>query len=600
MGRGLVQMLQPYQVQVYMRAREQGCTQPQSAVIAGFSERSGRRIESGERAPNLGEERSWRTRPDPLAGVWESELEPMLKQEPRLEAMTLYEYLVEKYPGQYEQTLRTVQRRVQTWKAVYGDPKEVMFEIRHLPGEMGLSDFTELKDVTITIGGQAFEHILYHYRLAYSGWQYVQVIQGGESFIALSEGLQNALFACGGVPQIHRTDSLSAAYRNMAGKRYKPLTQLYDQLCEHYRMRPTRNNTGIAHENGSIESPHGHFKRRLTQQLYLRGSFDFDSVAAYQTFIEQVVATLNGKCTVKYAEEKAHLQPLPRYRVADYEEVLVRVSRYSTIEVRCVLYTVPSRLIGQQLSIRLYHDRLVGYLGQQPVVQLERVRGASSGTQRRARSINYRHIIEGLRQKPRAFLYCTWQSEILPDEQWRSLWQQIAERWEPDSAARLMVEALYLAASHDKERAIADYLHAQLEAGSLTLRGLQQQFGNLSKDTLPASRVQQHPLASYDQLLSNPANSTDSADSTDPSPPPEGNHRGQSLPQSQPAPQTTPPLPHAQPLAEPRAEGDAGGVVLRSVFAGVMPIGGRPSLPSADATRAQRSSTPPRKKFYQL
>lgn len=600
MGRGLVQMLQPYQVQVYMRAREQGCTQPQSAVIAGFSERSGRRIESGERAPNLGEERSWRTRPDPLAGVWESELEPMLKQEPRLEAMTLYEYLVEKYPGQYEQTLRTVQRRVQTWKAVYGDPKEVMFEIRHLPGEMGLSDFTELKDVTITIGGQAFEHILYHYRLAYSGWQYVQVIQGGESFIALSEGLQNALFACGGVPQIHRTDSLSAAYRNMAGKRYKPLTQLYDQLCEHYRMRPTRNNTGIAHENGSIESPHGHFKRRLTQQLYLRGSFDFDSVAAYQTFIEQVVATLNGKCTVKYTEEKAHLQPLPRYRVADYEEVLVRVSRYSTIEVRCVLYTVPSRLIGQQLSIRLYHDRLVGYLGQQPVVQLERVRGASSGTQRRARSINYRHIIEGLRQKPRAFLYCTWQSEILPDEQWRNLWQQIAERWEPDSAARLMVEALYLAASHDKERAIADYLHAQLEAGSLTLRGLQQQFGSLPKDTLPASRVQQHPLASYDQLLSSPANSADSVGSTDPSPPPEGNHRGQSLPQPQPASQTTPPLPHAQPLAEPRAEGDAGGVVLRSVFTGVMPIGGRPSLPSADATRPQRSSTPPRKKFYQL
>jgi hypothetical protein len=373
-------MLQPYQVQAYMRAREQGCTQPQSAVIAGFSERSGRRIESGERSPNLGEERTWRTRPDPLAEVWESELEPRLKQEPRLEAMTLYEYLVEKYPGQYEQTLRTVQRRVQAWKALYGDPKEVMFEIRHVPGEMGLSDFTELKDVTITIAGQPFEHILYHYRLAYSGWQYVQVIQGGESFIGLSEGLQNALFACGGVPQIHRTDSLSAAYRNMAGKRYKPLTQLYDQLCEHYRMRPTRNNTGIAHENGSIESPHGHFKRRLTQQLYLRGSFDFESVAAYQRFIEQVVTTLNGKCATKYEEEKAHLQPLPRYRVADYEELLVRVSCYSTIEVRCVLYTVPSRLIGQQLTIRLYHDRLVGYLGKQQVLELARVRGASSGT----------------------------------------------------------------------------------------------------------------------------------------------------------------------------------------------------------------------------
>ncbi len=586
-------MLQPYQVQVYMRAREQGCTQPQSAVIAGFSERSGRRIESGERSPNLGEERTWRTRPDPLAQVWERELEPMLKQEPRLEAMTLYEYLVEKYPGQYEQTLRTVQRRVQAWKALYGDPKEVMFEIRHVPGEMGLSDFTELKDVTITIGGQAFEHLLYHYRLAYSGWQYVQVIQGGESFIGLSEGLQNALFACGGVPQIHRTDSLSAAYRNMAGKRYKPLTQLYDQLCEHYRMRPTRNNTGIAHENGSIESPHGHFKRRLTQQLYLRGSNEFESVAAYQRFIEQVVTTLNGKCVTKYTEEKAHLQPLPRYRVADYEELLVRVSRYSTIEVRCVLYTVPSRLIGQQLTIRLYHDRLVGYLGKQQVVELARVRGARSGTQRRARCINYRHIIAGLRRKPRAFLYCTWQSEILPTEQWRTLWQQISHTWEPDSAAKLIVEALYMAATQDKETAVADYLQVQLEAGSLTLAGLQQQFGTPPTGALPSSTVQQHPLASYDQLLSNHANPSSI-------PTPQSNEREQPLPQSQPAPQTTASLPHAQPVAEHRTEGDSGGVELRSIFARTLSIGVRPPLPSADATCPARGSTAARKKFYQL
>jgi len=117
------------------------------------------------------------------------------------------------------------------------------------------------------MNGQPFEHLLYHDRLAHSGWQYVQIIQGEESFIGLSQGLQNALSACGGVPKLHRSDSLSAAYRNRAGKRHKPLTRFYDEWCEHYRMRPTRNNTGIAHENGSIESPPGHFKRRLTQQL---------------------------------------------------------------------------------------------------------------------------------------------------------------------------------------------------------------------------------------------------------------------------------------------------------------------------------------------
>ncbi len=429
--------IQNYQVQVYMRARKQGCTQPESAAIAGFSERSGRRIEQGEHQPRYGQEREWRTRVDPLAEVWDQELEPMLRKEPRLEPMTLYEYLLNKYPGQYERSLRTLQRRVETWKALHGESKEVMFELRHEPGEMGLSDFTELKGIEITIGGQPFEHILYHYRLAYSGWQYVQIIQGGESFIGLSEGLQNALRACGGAPKLHRTDSLSAAYRNMAGKRHKPLTRFYDQLCEHYQMRPTRNNTSLAHENGAIESPHGHFKRRLRQQLYLRGSFEFESVAAYQAFIATVIATLNRKCTVQFEAEQQWLQPLPQYRFADYEELQAKVSCYSTIEVRCVLYTVPSRLIGRLLRVHLYHDRLVGYLGQQAVIELPRIRGASSGTKRRARCINYRHIIEGLRRKPRAFLYCTWQQEILPTEQWRRLWQHLSQQFERDSAARI-------------------------------------------------------------------------------------------------------------------------------------------------------------------
>jgi hypothetical protein len=76
-----------------------------------------------------------------------------------------------------------------------------MFPQEHRPGEMGLSDFTQLKQVQITIAGKPFPHLLYHYRLAYSGWQYVQVVQGGESFVALCEGLQNALAQCGGVPQ---------------------------------------------------------------------------------------------------------------------------------------------------------------------------------------------------------------------------------------------------------------------------------------------------------------------------------------------------------------------------------------------------------------
>jgi hypothetical protein len=235
-----------------MNARNLGLSQADAASIAEISQRTGQRIEAGTHRPNRGAVRESSQSRDPLAGVWEQELEPMLRREPRLKPMTLFEYLQDTYPGQYPQVLRTLQRRVQTWKVLHGPAPEVMFELRHEPAMMGLSDFTELKGITITIAGQAFEHLLYHYRLAYSGWQYAQVIQGGESFVALSEGLQNALHACGGVPKQHRTDSLSAAYRNLGGHRHHSLTRLYDELCEHYRMEPTRNNRGIAHENGAI------------------------------------------------------------------------------------------------------------------------------------------------------------------------------------------------------------------------------------------------------------------------------------------------------------------------------------------------------------
>jgi hypothetical protein len=224
-----------------------------------------------------------------------------------------------------------------------------MFELRHEPGVMGLSDFTQLKGMEITIAGKPFEHLLYHYRLAYSGWQYAQIIQGGESFIALAEGLQNALTACGGVPKQHRTDSLSAAYRNLGGN--KSLTRLYDELCDHYRMQPTRNNTSVAHENGAIESPHGHLKNRIKQAVYLRGSNDFSSLEEYRLLIEAAVAKLNQQCQQKYEQEKLHLQSLPKYRIPDYEILSACVSSRSTIEVRCILYTVPSRLIGRQARI---------------------------------------------------------------------------------------------------------------------------------------------------------------------------------------------------------------------------------------------------------
>lgn len=483
-----------------MSAREGGCQQTTAAAKAGISVQSGRRIEKGEHQPGKHRPR-WRSRPDPLAEVWDSELEPLLSREPKLKPMTLFLYLQKKHPGEYNRSiLRTLQRRVRQWQAEKGPAKEVMFPQEHRPGEQGLSDYTQLKQVSISINGKAFAHLLYHYRLAYSGWQYVQIVEGGESFVSLSECLQNALHRCGGVPKEHRSDSLSAAYRNLGGRAEKDLSFSYQKLCEHYRMKPSRNNRGKGHENGSIESPHGHFKRRLRQQLLLRGSTDFASKQQYQALIDEVVASLNHSYEAEFAIEQGFLGALPTHRHPDCEVLSLKVTRNSTITVRCILYTVPSRLVGQQLTIHLHHDRLIGFVGLRQVLTLDRLHLPKDAPRRRGRQIDYRHVAESLRRKPRAILNCQWRDQLLPNEDYRRLWGDLLERFGPDTACRLIVEALYIAATQDKQQAVLDYLQAHFKAESLTLSGLQKHF-QIPQPEIRTLDIRQHSLNDYDRLI---------------------------------------------------------------------------------------------------
>ncbi len=136
-------------------------------------------------------------------------------------------------------------------------------------------------DLAVSIAGEPLSHRLYHFRLAFSGFAHAHVILGGESYVALAEGLQNALWALGGVPEQHRTDSLSAAFRNLDRKGQDDLTQRYEALVAHCGMEPTRNNPGVAHENGAVESAHGHLKKAIADALLMRGSRDFADLADY-------------------------------------------------------------------------------------------------------------------------------------------------------------------------------------------------------------------------------------------------------------------------------------------------------------------------------
>ena len=492
----------------YMAKRASGLSQQVAADAVGISLRSGQRIDRGELQASTQQQqrgRHWRTRPDPLAEVWDSVLVPMLQKAPQLEPQTLLLHLEQVFPDQeWYRRKRTLQRRVEQWKALYGPARGVMFLQHHQPGVLGISDFTLLKGQPITVAGVVLEHRLFHFRLPYSSWCHVEVIHGGESFVALAEALQNALALCGGVPAEHRTDSLSACFRNRDGSYAGDYTSRYRELCAHLGVIATRNNRGVAHENGAIEGPHRHWKHRLEQQLLQRGSRDFETEAEYRQMVAQVSATLNNRDEVKgrLEIEQLHLQPLPIERFADYEPLVVRVRSTSTIEVRQVTYSVPSRLIGQQLTVHLRHDRLDLFLRSQFVETLPRLHPQKG--QKALRRIDFRHVIESLRRKPRALLRAQLQDDLLPGESWRQLWRQLLAALPPDEAAKVMVDALHVAAKQDDLAGVERYLRRQLRSGELTLSALREHYGlrpPRGLAALPQLQIPEHQLSSYDELL---------------------------------------------------------------------------------------------------
>jgi hypothetical protein len=262
---------------------------------------------------------------------------------------------------------------------------------------MGLSDFTDMADLGITIAGVWLDHRLYHFRLVYSGFEHAHVILGGESYVALAEGLQNALWALGGAPWVHRSDSLSAAFRNLDHDAREDLTRRYDAQCAHYGMQPTRNNRGVAHENGAIESPNGHLKSAVRDALLMRGVADFDDLNGYRCFIDEIISRKNAQKIKRIEAERPTLQRLPGYRTADYEETLVTVTSSGGFTLRKVFYTLPSRLIGHRLRVRLYDDRLDVFIGGTRLMTL--TRGRAAGVGKRAHVVDYRHVIHALRKR---------------------------------------------------------------------------------------------------------------------------------------------------------------------------------------------------------
>lgn len=474
-------------------------TQAGAAAKAGISERSARRIETFESLPSQRPPRQWRTRQDPLAEVWEAEILPLLQTSPQLGAVTLLEELERRHPGDYGPgALRTLQRRLRHWRAIDGCEREIFFAQEHPPGRQGLSDFTDAGDLDVTIADMPFAHRLYQFALAHSGWRSADVVEGGESFAALSTGLQSALWRLGGAPEEHRTDSLSAAFKNLPDPERREWTTRYAALCGHYGMRPSRNNPGESHENGSIEARNGSLKAALRQALLLRGSSDFDDRLAYESFVETVVQRLNARVEKSLATERAALRPLPARRTAEFDELPTRVSKYGIFTVKAEQYSAPTRLIGHRLSVRAYGERVECYLGGQRVFECPRaVRRAG---QRHARQIDYRHLVENLKRKPGAFARWVFRDDVFPREIYRQTWENLSAQLPERQACKAIVGLLALAAD-GHEAALAFELE-QLR-GRNELPDLDALTHKLAprQSSIPDVDVRLPPLTAYDALL---------------------------------------------------------------------------------------------------
>jgi hypothetical protein len=347
-----------------------------AATKAGLSAATARRIELDPRPPSATKQRrTWRTRPDPLDGLWDEEIVPLLTAAPGLRPITLFDELVRRHPERVGPSFRrTLERRVAHWKALHGTNLNVIFPQIQQPGRMGLSDFTNGNGLGVIVGGQPLEHRLYHFALAFSGFEHAEIVLGGESYAALASGLENALRLLGGVPREHRSDSLSAAFRNLALPDTEDLTRRFTALVVHFGMVPTRNNRGVAHENGAIESRHGHFKTRVAQALLLRGSSMFHDLEAYRGFVAGVIGLHNRRHAAMIDAERAVLRPLPTAPAMTWEAMTVRVTSASGFVCRHVFYTVPGRLVGHRLHLRIHDDRIEAYLGGSFVLTLPRGR----------------------------------------------------------------------------------------------------------------------------------------------------------------------------------------------------------------------------------
>jgi transcriptional regulator with XRE-family HTH domain len=482
------------EVRLMRRERAKGKTQEQAAARAGMSVRTARTYERLGKLPSeLKAPRTYRTRPNPFEEDWPW-ISAQLERDPALQGTTLFALLTSRRPGHYQEgQLRTLQSHIARWRAQHGPEREVIFPQVHEPGRVAQSDFTHMTDLAITLAGVAFPHLLFHLVFTYSNVEAIHLCLS-ESFESLVEGFEACLWQLGGVPREHRTDHLSAAIRPLDDAGRAHATERYAALMAHDGIMPTTNNAGLAHENGDVEQAHHRFKNAVDQALRVRGSRDFAARAAYVRFLQDLAKQRNLTRSVRWAQERAHLRPLPANPLRLCRELRVPVSDFSTIQVLRNTYSVPSRLIGTTLTVRVRAETLDLYQATTFLLSIPRLLGE------RQHRIDYRHVIWSLVRKPGAFAHYRYRDDLFPSLTFRRAYDALAEG-SPARADRDYVRLLHLAAS-TSEADVEAALGLLREQRSLpAFDAVRELIRAPGKATIPVLGEANLDLGIYDQLL---------------------------------------------------------------------------------------------------
>lgn len=463
----------------------------QAAAKAGMSINTARKYVRSPVPVAHGAQRKYKTRPDHFATHW-AEISGLLEIDSGLQAKTILEYLVDRYPDTYNESHgRTLRRRIERWRAEKGPGKEVFFEQNILPGRQSQSDWTDCRELGIRIGGEDFPHLLFHFILPYSGWQSVN-ISFSESFDSLTSGYMKAVRELGAVAIEHRTDNLTAAVKD--SKDQDGFNDRWTAFLAHYQAEPSKNNPGKSNENGSVESRHHGLKNGLDQALKLRRSRDFRDITDYRIFLEQFVRRSNARRKAKLLEEMETLLPLPSRHWNDPVECTASVTPFSAVTIDGSIYSVPSRLIGKILKALVYPESIKLFFGPVLVQEMPRLRKGE-------RKIDYRHVISWLVRKPGAFAAWVFRDEFFPSTVFRAAYDRLLGH----HSSQRVADKEYLKILHraflDGEIKVENALSQILQSGLVPNEELVKTRTGTKTVTPPPIVVLAPDLGIYDALL---------------------------------------------------------------------------------------------------